>query len=67
LSKAPSALTVALDLKLPEDQIAEAELDLIEAHFAELLRQILDEAETPREVIHGSCTVRTGLDDEASG
>lgn len=65
MSNAPSDLTVSLDLKLPEDQIAEAELDLIEAHFAEALREVLDEAETQSEVSHGSCTVRAGLDDQA--
>lgn len=45
MSNAPGDLTVTLDLKLPEDQIAEAELELIEAHFTQLLRQVLDEAE----------------------
>jgi hypothetical protein len=63
LSKPTCELTVALDLDLPEDQIAPAELDLIEAHFAELIQRVLAEAETEREVPNGRRTLRPGIDD----
>jgi hypothetical protein len=64
-SKPTCDLTVALDLELPEDQIAPAELDLIEVHFAELIQRVLAEAETEKEVTDGRRTVRPGLDDKA--
>lgn len=50
---------------LPEDQIAPAELDLIEAHFADMIQQVLMAAETEGEVSDGSGTVRAGVDDKA--
>jgi hypothetical protein len=65
LSKALSDLTVALDLELPEDQIVPAELDLIEAHFADLIQQMLAEADTEREVADGRRIVRPGINDKA--
>lgn len=67
MSKPPAALAVALDLTLPEDQIAPAELDLIEAHFADLIRRVLIDAESEREVTDGCCALRSGIDDKASG
>ena len=66
MSKLPSALAVDLDLELPEDQIAPAELDLIEAHFADLIQQVLAEADTEREVSDGRRTLRPGIDDKSS-
>ena len=65
MSKLPSKLPVALDLELPEDQISPAELDLIEAHFADLIQQVLAEAESDREVRNGRRTVCPGIDDKA--
>ena len=65
MSKLPSKLPVALDLELPEDQISPAELDLIEAHFADLIQRVLAEAETDREARNGGCTVCPGIDDKA--
>ena len=64
MSKLPSKLPVALDLELPEDQISPAELDLIEAHFADLIQRVLAEAETDREVRNGCRTVCPGIDDK---
>ena len=65
MSNPRPALAVTLDLELPEDQIARAELDLIEAHFADLLLQVLAEVETEREVTDGSRALRPGINDKA--
>jgi hypothetical protein len=61
-----SDLAVRLDLDLPEDHIAAAELDLIEMHFGELVQRMLAEAETHMEVGDGHRTVRPGLNHKAS-
>lgn len=67
MSKTLAELSVALNLELPEDQIAPAELDLIEAHFADLIRRVLIDAEWEREVTDGGRALRSGIDDKASG
>lgn len=65
MRKPAGDLTIALDLELPEDQIAPAELDLIEAHFADLIERMLAEAETEKETLNGRRTLRTGINDKA--
>ncbi len=66
MSKSTPALVIAFNLELPEDEISPLELDLIEAHFADWLRQVLSEDETEREVADGSSPVRPGINDTAS-
>ena len=58
-------LRITFDLELPEDEVCSAELELIEAHFADWLRQVLTEDGTEREVSDGCSTLRKGLDDAA--
>ena len=67
MSKTLDDLTVRLDLELPEDQIAAAELDLIETHFGEIVQRVLAEAETDTEVGNGRRTLRAGFNDKAGG
>lgn len=42
-------LTVALDLDIRDDRVIPAELDLIEAHFPELIKQLIAEAPQKKE------------------
>jgi hypothetical protein len=42
-------LTVTLDLEIPNDRVCMAELDLIEAHLAELIRELLCQPDEDRE------------------
>ena len=58
-------LRVTFDLELPEDEICSAELELIEAHFADWLRQVLTEDGKEREASDGCSTLRKGLDNKA--
>ena len=41
MSQPQNNVTVKLDLELPADRVLAAELDLIEAHLAALIRQVL--------------------------
>lgn len=42
-------VVVAVDLELPEDRVFAPELDLIQAHLADLIRSILFQAEDEEE------------------
>ncbi len=44
-----SPLTVTLDLEIPNDRVCMAEIDLIEAHLGELIRELLSQPDEDRE------------------
>ena len=52
MSQPDNNVTVKLELELPTDRVLAAELDLIEAHLAALIREVLlheDDAREPKE------------------